>query len=199
MTGTDVLLWIAVTEPVVLAIGIAALGAYVRRKAENLASKEDLGALTHVVESVKSEFRVREELVRRRSKVHQRQVEALLVLHASLAEVLATAKSVTSAAPWAGGNFERAKEPLMASVKALVENFRHARLLYPPGIIKQADEFLTKMAVAMQRTVAARAAASPPEHELYQQAESLTQNELPALLQSIEEEARRLIYGTDSE
>ena len=48
------------------------LGQYLKKKGANLVSKEDIGLLTREVEKVKSEFRVREELVRRRSRVHER-------------------------------------------------------------------------------------------------------------------------------
>jgi hypothetical protein len=57
------LLTIFITQLVVLGAGLF-LRVYLTQKAKNIATKEDVSALTRQVETVKSEFRVQEELLR---------------------------------------------------------------------------------------------------------------------------------------
>jgi hypothetical protein len=71
----------------VLLVGLY-LREYVRRKAQNLASKEDLAALTEQVERVKSSYRVQEELLRadlqRKARIHQAQMDLELEIYRDL-------------------------------------------------------------------------------------------------------------------
>ena len=78
-----------ITIGAVILVGLY-LREYVRKKAQNLASKEDVAELTEEVERVKSSYRVQEELLRadlqRKARIHQAQMDLELSIYKEIWE-----------------------------------------------------------------------------------------------------------------
>jgi|SRR5579862_5014930 len=200
MTSKDVLLWLAAGGPFVIAAGFIYIRSYIGEKAANLARKEDVEQLTRIVESVKSEFRVREELHKRRSKVHALQVKALLDLYANLLEISDLLKPVVAAAPWAGPTYEDAGKKLVDPTTKAERNYHANKLLLPGELVEQVDKFFNKYLDALAVTNSMRNAVAPNMEEWQKrvaETQSVAAQELPQLLRSIEHAARSIIYGPE--
>lgn len=82
--GVTLDLWFAITIALLSLFG-AGLGAYIRKKGDNLATKEDIGDITRKVEEVRSEFiRVSSEHQIRFSKLHVDRAEVISELYSRL-------------------------------------------------------------------------------------------------------------------
>ncbi|MFA4820538.1 MAG: hypothetical protein WC613_06300 [Candidatus Aenigmatarchaeota archaeon] len=76
--------WLVITIALLCLIGLG-LGAYIRKKGDNLATKEDIGDITRKVEEVKAEFiKVSYEHQIRFSKLHDNRAEVIAELYSRL-------------------------------------------------------------------------------------------------------------------
>jgi hypothetical protein len=183
----------------IVGVGIYLRG-YLKEKAKGLATKEDIGRITREVESVKSEFRVREEMIRRGSKVHELQVQALMELNTSLQDVAKEVTQATGAAKWAGSNFEKSLGRMRTLWIEAETIFRRQRLLMPEEVVTQVNDYFRQVAVALVTAQEARdtslkdAALAEP---LFKKAHEAATKELPAVLATLDRAARSIIYGDD--
>jgi hypothetical protein len=169
---------------------------YLREKAKNLATKDDIGAITREVELAKLEFRMAEELWRRQSRVHEMQVQALIDLYTHLQEVRETLVSATRAAKWAGDNYAKAVDRLEAALGRTEAAITKCILLLPPALVGQVEEYRQTVYLAI---VAANEARNAPAHGV-PSTPFLTDafagaQKTEMLLSAIQIEARAVIYG----
>ncbi len=82
--GVTLDIWYAITIALLCLIG-AGLGAYIRKKGDNLATKEDIGEITRKVQEVKTEFiKMSNEHQIRFSKLHEKRAEVISELYSRL-------------------------------------------------------------------------------------------------------------------
>jgi len=76
--------WFAIAIALLCLIG-AGLGAFIRKKGDNLATKQDIGDITRKVEEVKAEFvKISSEHQIRFSKLHEKRAEVIAELYSRL-------------------------------------------------------------------------------------------------------------------
>ena len=93
--GVTLDIWYAITIAFLCLIG-AGLGAYIRKKGDNLATKQDIGEITRTVQEVKAEFVKETEILKanlqiisdehqiRFSKLHEKRAEVISELYSRL-------------------------------------------------------------------------------------------------------------------
>jgi hypothetical protein len=172
--------------------------AFLAEKAKNAASREDLEELTRVVESVRSDFRIQEELLRRASRVHEMQVRALTQLYADLSATQEYLQEMTKPFRFEGEDQAASQEEFFKAAQSALKGFRKTRLLLPRELVDRCQAFFPKLTEALVNRHLAQSGIIPPGPELadaWKKAYATASHDLPALLESIEAAARVVIHG----
>ncbi len=171
------------------------LPSYVKEKSKNLATREDIAKITNEIEGVKLQYAV---LLQRQSRIHERQVEILSKLYRYLLEVQEYLKLMTKSVVFENENPNEYPKLFNSALRNAYNQFTMGRLLLPSEVAKRVDAFFRKILDAQLKLGMAQHPMTPNGQvraELWEKAGTIAYQEMPALLQLIEEQARSIIHG----
>jgi hypothetical protein len=195
MTDAPLLETIAPRIGLLLTAGLGAfLGSYLKKKAENLAIREDLDKLVDQVSEVTRATQRIEARTTRSLRVYERQLDILAKLYRHLHDALALFQGMTR-----GDAEPKEYAPLVQkSMKAGYEELVDGRLFIPPALVQKCEEFF-KVTFEGHRDFSW---ATDPMNldpsqrgEYWRKAASAAHEQVPTILRQIEEAARSLIDG----
>jgi len=138
-------------------------------------------------------------LLQRSGKIHERQVDALSIIHAKLDEALFYLQRATSAGKIQGEVSD--KELLARMGRALAPasgELAKNRLLISESLAKKLDAFFNKMVLAgitLNLALDPMVPNGQPRADLWDEARDTAHKEIPALLTAIRDEAKGVIHG----
>jgi hypothetical protein len=135
----------------------------------------------------------------RRDKIHERQVESLIFIHAKLEEALFYFQRAAAAGKFAGeASDEELLKRMAENLAAASKEFGKSRLLFSENLGKRLDDFFSKM---LTGSMTLKFALSPMVQDGYQRAKlwdearDTANKEIPSLLNAIRDESRGIIHG----
>jgi hypothetical protein len=135
----------------------------------------------------------------RSDKIHERQVESLLLIHSKLEEALFYFQRAAAAGKFAGeASDEELLRRMAENLGAASKEFGKSRLLFSESLVKKLDEFFNKM---LSGSISLNLALSPMVQDGYQRAKlwdearDTANKEIPPLLNAIRDESRGVIHG----
>jgi hypothetical protein len=138
----------------------------------------------------------------RNSQIHERQVDALLVIHSKLEHALTYFQRVASAARFSGGPTENELlERMGRELDAAFEEYSQKKLLLSPALSKSLDDFFDEVLSAHFDLGAALNPEFPdgePRAASWDKVREVAYTRLPSILQSIAIEARAIIHSVTS-
>jgi hypothetical protein len=165
-------------------VGTAIVGSYFKR------------SFDHQLETHKS-------LLLRNSKIHERQVDALLVIHSKLDHALFYLQRVASPARFTGEATDNELLGRMGrELAAASEEYSQKKLLLSPSLSKSLDDFFGEVVSANIDLGAALNPAFPdgePRAASWDKVRKVAYTRLPSILQSIAIEARAIIHSATSD
>jgi hypothetical protein len=174
------------------------LGAYLKKKGENLATREDIDKLVAQVSAVTAATKQIEARIDRASRVHERQLDILQKLYSRLCDAQGLLIRMT-----ATGRFENEMPPegyvplLTEAVGAVREEFLNGRLFVPSSIVQQCEGFFNAVFEGQRDFALAHDPMMDPAKraEFWKSAATVARQRIPEILRQIESEARALIHG----
>jgi hypothetical protein len=136
-------------------------------------------------------------LLERASRIHERQVDALATLYASLREAHDYAQLMTKSATFVGENPDAYPVELMRATKVAYEKFTATRILLPSAFAETCEAFFAKLQEAQVNYGFARQVpeiAPPQRADAWKRAGVIAYQEMPSLLKSLEDAARQIIH-----
>jgi hypothetical protein len=131
--------------------------------------------------------------------IHERRVNALLAIHASIEQALFYLQRAASAGKFAGEASDRELLQRMGrSLGAASEDFSKNRLLISESLGERLDEFFNKIVLGQMNLNMALDPMVPngaPRAKLWDEARDLAYKDLPLILNAIRREARQSIDG----
>lgn len=141
-------------------------------------------------------------LLLRNSRIHERQVDALLLIHSKLEEALFYLQRVASAGRLAGeASDSEFVERMGKALAAASREFSQNKLLLSPALSDSLGQFFDAVLSAHIELGAALNPMFPdgePRAERWGSARDIAYKRLPSILQLIETEARGVIHGVIS-
>ncbi|MES2770902.1 MAG: hypothetical protein V4623_02820 [Pseudomonadota bacterium] len=140
--------------------------------------------------------KLREEKARERSsRIHAQQLEALRKLYEQLDQVQRYAQLMTKSAIFVGENVEGYPALLQSAFDRAVSEFVSARLLLPLNLVRQIEAFFLKVSESqIHLGVGLRTESDGIQRAAYwKEAATISHQEMPSLLASIEGSARAII------
>jgi hypothetical protein len=138
----------------------------------------------------------------RNSQIHERQVDALLVIHSKLERALFYLQRVASAARFTGeATDNELLERMGRELAAASEEYSQKKLLLSPSLSKSLDDFFGEVVFANIDLGAALNPALPdgePRAASWDKVRKVAYTRLPSILQSIAIEARAIIHSATS-
>jgi hypothetical protein len=160
-------------------VGAAAIGAYLGKR-------------------FNTQLEIQRALLQRTSKIHERQVDALLFLHSKLELALFYLQRAAAAGKLAGEPDDQELLRRMSQEFAEASDcFSKNKLLMSPELMRRIDEFFSKMLSAgidLSLTFEP-GMQSGPRAQLWDQARTTAYKDLPSILEAIRTEARAAIHG----
>ena len=188
---------------VYLSVGIVGIistyiGAYLRKKGENLATHEDVDRLVAQVSAVTQVTKQIEAKVEKSSKVYERQLDILQGVYSKLYDVLAVLQRMTS-----GGRMSHELPPsdyaphVVTAMRAAFEEFQKGRLLLPSALVHQCDTFFSTVYDGQRDfAFAVDPMVNPQARTTFiDSANNIAHRQVPEILKQIEDAARTLIHG----
>jgi hypothetical protein len=177
----------------------AYLGAYLKKKGENLATHEDIDKLVSQVSAVTAASKQIEARITRASRVHERQVDTLVKLYRHFFDAQGYLQRMASPARFEGERSVDEYRPLFAETMASArDTLTGGRLLIPPDLTEQCDRFFNSL---FQGQAHLTFALHPmivdglQRAEFWKKAQQTAYEEVPKILQQIERAARDVIHG----
>jgi len=135
----------------------------------------------------------------RRDKIHERQVESLIFIHAKLEEALFYFQRAAAAGKFAGeASDEELLKRMSENLAAASQEFGKSRLLFSESLAKKLGDFFSKM---LTGSMTLKFALHPMVQDGYQRAKLWDEardtgyREIPPLLKAIRDESRDIIHG----
>jgi hypothetical protein len=181
--------------------GAAYFGSYLKKKGENLATREDIDKLVTQVSAVTAATKQIEARIDRASRVHERQLDILQRLYRHLCDAQGLFIRMTSAGRFANEITPEGYAPLVAkAMVAAQEEFLSGRLFIPPSLVQRCDGFFNAVFEGQQDFTLAHDPMMDPSKraEFWSSAATVAHQQVPAILAQIENEARALIHGESS-
>jgi hypothetical protein len=138
-------------------------------------------------------------LLQRSGKIHERQVDSLLLIHSKLNDGLFYLQRATGAGKLRGeASDEKLLNRMAENLAAANAEFAKSRLLIAESLGRKLDDFFGKM---FSGGMTYNLALDPMEQngnaraKLVDEARQIAYKELPSLLNAIRDEARKVIHG----
>jgi hypothetical protein len=167
---------------------------YLSEKGKNLAIREDIAKITNDIENVKLYYAF---LLKRRSHIHERQVEILGKLYRCLFEVQGYAQRMTSAVIFKGEKREEYPALFNSALQKAQKEFVSGCLLLPIAVEEQVNAFFQKVLEGQLELGMAHDPMVPDGQEraeYWKKAGAIAHLEMPDLLATIKEQARLIVY-----
>ena len=146
-----------------------------------------------------AQLEIHKALLQRSSRIHERQVDALLAIHARLDKALFYLQRAVSTAKFAN---EPPDQELLQSMSrelgAASEHYSNTKLLISPSLTARLDEFFGKVFLAGMSLNSALSPMTPNGEmraKLRNQTQDAAYKETPLILEAIRTEARAIIHG----
>src|SRR5260370_33973251 len=138
-------------------------------------------------------------LLQRSGRIHERQVDSLLIIHSKVDEALFYLQRAAGAGKFRG---EASDEELLnrtaRALGAASSEFAKSRLLISESLGQKLDEFFNKMfsgGMTVNSALDPMVQDGNARAKLVDQAREIAYRELPAVLKAIRDEARAVIHG----
>ncbi|MGO9272316.1 MAG: hypothetical protein ACLQOO_19160 [Terriglobia bacterium] len=185
----------------------AYLGSYLKKKGENLATHEDIDKLVKQVSAVTAATRQIEAKITRASRVYERQLDILQKLYRPLYIAQELFKRMTSTGRLGTltpeGNQANEITPqeyapkVDEAMRAAFDEFLNGRLFIPPALVQQCEAFFNAYGTGSGYFTWAHLPTLDPttRAEFWTKAATVAHQEVPKILQQIDDAARALIQG----
>lgn len=167
---------------------------YLREKGKNLATREDIAKITAEIEGVKLHYAGQ-------SRIHERQIDILSKLYKCLLEAQEYSKLMTKSVIFTGEKPDEYPKLLQASVTKAYKEYTMGLLLLPGDVAGKVDTFFQKVSEEQRQLEMANhpmVADGQERAKFWKKAGTIAYQEIPALLRSIEEQARNIIQGSNT-
>jgi hypothetical protein len=187
---------VLVTTAVGSGVG-AYLLSYLKKKGENLATREDIDKLVQQVSAVTAATKQIEARITQASRVHERQLDILQRLYRRLYDAHDLLRRMTSTGRRAGDLTPEQYAPqVTTAVGAAFEEFLDGRLFISPALVRQCEEFFNAV---FEGQLAADLAREPALHSsqrahFWTSAAEVAHQQVPKILQQIYDAARAVIH-----
>lgn len=145
------------------------------------------------------ELEIQKAFLTRTSRVHERQIDALMKLYRDLDKAQGFFQRLTSGSRVAGEvSDDEYHRLLQCAVRSAQDTFSECHLLIPSLLAQQCDAFFTTLFSGQCKLQFAHqivTVSGNERAELFQDARDTAFKQMPALLQQIENDARSLIHG----
>jgi len=168
---------------------------YFREKGKNVATREDIEKITYKIEGVKLEYAM---LLKRQSRIYERQIAILSKLYKHLLEAQDYSKHMTKRVILTGEKTDDYPYLLRDAVTNAYKEFAIGQLLFPVDFNKKVNTFFQKINEGQIQLTMAKDPMVTDGHEraqFWEKAGTIAYQEIPALLQIIEDKARDIIHG----
>jgi hypothetical protein len=135
-------------------------------------------------------------LLQRSGRIHERQVDALLAIHAKLDSALRYLQRASSAFKFRGeANEQELLQRMALDLGEASEEFARNRLLISDRLQRKLDEYFQKMfSAGLTFNMALDPMATPQQRaDLWNQVRDISYKELPSILEAIRAEAKAII------
>jgi hypothetical protein len=176
----------------------AYLGSYLKKKGENLATHEDVHKLVEQVSAVTVATKQIEARIDRASRVHERQLDILQRLYRHLHDAQGFLMRMTAVGRRANEITPEEYEPIVAkAMDAAREELLNGRLFIPLALVQQCEGFFEAVFEGQRDFALAHLLAIDPAKraEFWSAAAKVAHQQVPKILQQIDEAARALIHG----
>lgn len=170
---------------------------FLRQKAKNLATRQDIAKIINKIEGVKLEYAI---LLQRFSRIHERQVDILIKLYKYLLEAQEYSKLMTKSGIFEGEKPEEYPMLLQDALRNAHKEFAMGRLLLRGDIAEKVDVFFRKIFEMQVEFSMAKHPMVPDGNvraQYWEKAGKIAYQEIPSLLRIIEEQAHIIIYGKE--
>ena len=136
-------------------------------------------------------------LLQRGSRIHERQIDALLTIHSKLERTSFFLQRAASGGLIEGETSEGLLQNMVRELASFSDEYSQKKLLIPHNLTLKLDEFLRNLSSArVDLTFAMHPMTQngEPRAKLWEQAREIANKELPLLLHAIETEARAVIH-----
>jgi hypothetical protein len=137
-------------------------------------------------------------LLLRSGRIHERQVDALLVIHAKLDQALFYLQRAASAGKFAGETEQELLNSMGRCLAEASEKFLQNKLLVGNDLRGRLDEFFKAMLSAgmnLNLALDPMVQDGEPRAKLWDKAREISYKQVPSILEKIETEARKVIHG----
>lgn len=198
MTGVELLdligryAGVAVTTLVASGVG-AYIGAYLKKKGENLATHEDIDKLVTQVSAVTVATKNIEDRISRASRVYERELEILSRLYRHFSDAQALIQSMTRAGRMANEISPEEYARLLAkSMDDARDEFLNGRLFMPVSLVRLCETFSSAVSEGQRGFAWSLHPGFDPAKrtEFWKAATSVAYTDLPRLLEQIDAAAR---------
>ena len=146
-----------------------------------------------------SQLETQKALLQRSGKIHERQVDALLVIHSKLEEALFYLQRAASAGKFAGeASDKELLERMGRTLGAASEEFSKNRLLISESLGQKLDELFNKILSGGSNLNLALDPMVPngePRAKIWDEARQTAYKDVPGVLKAIRDESRAVIHG----
>ncbi len=189
--GVTLDIWYAITISLLCLIS-AGLGAYIRKKGDNLATKEDIGEITRKVQEVETEFlRLSNEHQIRFSKLHEKRGEVISELYSRLYDYYWAVCGLLRNFHCPGLNEQDFKKLDDKSYK-FSDYFHKHRIFFNEDICSKIDEIIPTLYsayVPLER----RDINDNHLEEDWQKCADIVQKQYPKIKESLESDLRKIL------
>ncbi len=176
----------------------AYLGSYLKKKGENLATHEDVDKLVEQVSAVTVATKQIEARIDRASRVHERQLDILQRLYRHLHDAQDFLMRMTAVGRMANEITPEEYAPLVAkAMDAAREELLNGRLFIPLALVQQCEGFFDAVFEGRRDFALAHLLAVDPAKraEFWSAAAKVAHQQVPKILQQIDDAARAVIHG----
>jgi hypothetical protein len=139
--------------------------------------------------------------LQRGSRIHERQMDALLLIHWRLERASYYLQRATSGALFGNETQEGFLKNIQIDLAAASDEYAQKKLLFSPNLVTRLDEFFKKVQSILQTVSFASDPQMPdgePRAKLWIQAQEAAYADLPSVLNAISTEARDVIHLGES-
>jgi hypothetical protein len=146
-----------------------------------------------------AQLEAQKALLQRGSRIHERQVDALLAIHAKLEQALFYLQRAASAGKYAGESDQDLLQGMARELAGASEAFSQNRLLLGPELTAKLDQFFNETFSAGMDLNWAEHPMTPNGQvraSFFDKARETAFKKLPLILEAIRTEARAVIHGS---
>ena len=147
---------------------------------------------------VDTQLEVHRALLGRGSRVHDRQIDALLLVYSKLERASFLLQRAASSLVLAGEIKEQLVKQMVEELSEASQAYSERKLLIPPSLALTLDQFFGRFLAARVDLSYALWDVVPPGEQkaaLWDSAQTIAYKELPPMLEAIEKEARAIVHS----